>query len=95
VENFSEFVQANLKDLSKGGLFIHSAQVKPVGSAVLIQIPDGNGGYHTIQGVVRSAVEPGASSGNLEPGMGIELVRVDEVLNQLIQAIISNHNVKP
>ena len=94
MESFGEFVQANLKDLSKGGLFIHSAQVKPVGSKVLIQIPDGNGGYHTIQGVVRAVVEPGASSGNLQPGMGIEFVRVDEVLNQLIQTIISNHRVK-
>jgi len=94
VENFSEFIQANLKDLSPRGLFIRSMQVKPVGSEVLIQIADGNGGFHTIKGVVRCVIEPGESQVNLEPGMGIEFISVDLVLENLIQTVISNHRVE-
>ena len=89
MEAFSEFIQGSVKDLSHGGLFIRTMLMKPVGSEVLIQIPDQAGGFHTIKGVVRCIQEPETAQGHLEPGMGIEFVSVDEALAQLIQKVIS------
>ena len=89
LNDFSEYIQGNVKDLSHGGLFIRTAAVKPVGSEVLIQISDGAGGFHTIKGIVRCVMEPGAASGRLEPGLGIEFVSVDQALRDLIQEVIA------
>jgi len=89
MEDFSEFIQANVCNLSRGGLFIRTAVSKPVGSMVLIQIPDGAGDFHTIKGIVQCVISPEGGATHLEPGIGIEFVAVDAALAQVIEAVIA------
>ena len=89
MEDFSEFIQAHVRDLSRGGLFIRTTMSKPVGSQVLIQIPNGQGDFYTIKGIVRSVILPEGEATHSEPGMGIEFVEVDGALGRIIEAVIA------
>ena len=91
LNDFSEFIHGHLRDVSQGGLFVQTSKLKPVGSEVTLQIPDGAGRFHTITGIVRSVILPDDESRKFPPGMGIEFVRVDAALKALIDRIIAHH----
>jgi uncharacterized protein (TIGR02266 family) len=91
-EDFHEFVHARIRNLSRGGMFIRSLQSKPLGSEILIQIPDETGGFHTIRGIVRSVIAPREEE-HQEPGMGIEFVHVDDKMAQILDDVIARHRL--
>lgn len=94
MDDFSGFIQANVRDLSRGGMFIRTTVKKPLGSKVLIQIPDGAGDFYNIKGIVRCLIPTELGPAHLEPGIGIEFEEVDAELAQVIASVIAQTRKK-
>jgi c-di-GMP-binding flagellar brake protein YcgR len=71
-------------NLSLGGLFLRTAEVKPTGTRVQIELPDLNGGVLAITGAVRSVhYDQGKPS-----GMGIEFDPLSDSARGVIEKIV-------
>ena len=86
VESFEEFLCEYAMDLSEGGMFIRTDEVRELGAMVYLQfsLKDGT---KLIEGLGRVVhISPKSSSDN--PGMGLEFVSFDEESRAMIKAIV-------
>lgn len=82
-EHLEHMVEGHIGDLSLGGMFLRTSQVKPVGTTVQMEIPVRDDTL-CIRGEVR-----GVRYNNGKPvGMGIEFRDLDEQSRRLIQYIM-------
>ena len=91
LEEFQEFVQADVLDLSRGGIFIKTDVPRPVGTMVLMQIPVSEGRVFQLRGTVRH-IRYNMSLPEQPPvGMGIEFAEMSEDEKELIRHLLEAH----
>jgi len=74
-------------DLSQGGVFMHSEDVKPVGTRLELEVPIPGGSPVIVTGTVRSI----RYHKNRPVGMGIEFDRLEDPALGVIQWFIRQH----
>ena len=90
LEQLENAISGQAADLSKGGIFIKTRKVKPVGTRVQIELPAPQGGTALIKGVVRSL----RYQAGRPVGMGIEFEEMDELARELISRVIAKNQGK-
>ncbi len=83
--HFEKALEASITNLSLGGMFIRTKQVKPVGTKVEIEIPDHEGRILKINATVRSAPR----SGDKPIGMGIMFDNLNESARKFVEYLIN------
>jgi uncharacterized protein (TIGR02266 family) len=79
------------RDISRGGVFIQTANPKPIGSAVVLVLDPGFGAESvTLNGEVVTAIDAQeAAARSLQAGMGIRFVDLDQEKRRVIEAILA------
>ncbi|HEX7479073.1 MAG TPA: TIGR02266 family protein [Polyangiales bacterium] len=89
IDDYTNFYVGFTENVSEGGLFLATYQLRPVGTEVALTfvLPDEHA--VSVQGVVRWVrdLRDGASA-DTPPGLGIEFVRLGEDDKQRIQAYV-------
>jgi uncharacterized protein (TIGR02266 family) len=91
LEDFQEFVQADITDLSRGGVFIKTDMPRQVGTMVLMQIPLPDGSHVQLRGMVRHIKYLAGVPGNPPLGMGIEFADLSEDEQVFLQSLLEKH----
>ena len=85
-----EFIENHAHDVSRGGLFIKTANPFPPGTLLKFEIRLAND-QAVIAGVGRVAWkrEEGPSGGGAPPGMGIKFIKVDEASKAIVDRLVA------
>ena len=86
---FEDMLDACIKDLSPGGMFMGTGQIKSIGTKVEIELADASseGGTVKISAIVRSVREVDG----VPVGMGIEFDNLSDRAKQLIEYLMEKH----
>jgi type IV pilus assembly protein PilZ len=93
-----EFMMEYATNISIGGMFIRTTEPREIGTLIYFQftLKDGS---KLIEGLGRvtwvSKYDPENTSGEQEPGMGLEYVNVDEESMTLVEQIVTQNLKKP
>ena len=87
-ETLGDFVREYVLNVSRGGAFIRSAEVLPVGTSVRVKFTIVDAGILTIEGEgrVARAVLPTESE---EPGMGVVFTSLTEESRKALEEIVT------
>ena len=87
-ESLGDFVREYVLNVSRGGAFIRSAEVLPIGTSVRVKFTIVDGAILTIEGEgrVARAVLPTESD---EPGMGVVFTSLTEASRQALEQIVT------
>jgi uncharacterized protein (TIGR02266 family) len=93
-DTLDDFLAEYSADISSGGMFIKTDQMRKVGSLVYLQfyLRDGHKLIEGLGKVVRTITKQEAASGDKTPGLGIEFVNFDEESKKLVEQIVG-HNL--
>lgn len=90
LEQFENLVDAKANDLSLGGMFVATQNVKPVGTRVKIELPIEDGGSTCVKATVRSI----RYINGKKMGMGIEFDELAEPARSLISSLVERQEKK-
>ena len=76
------------EDISSGGLFVTTYQLKPVGTEVTIRFSLPDGSEIEANAVVRWLREPRDLDGDVPPGMGLQFTELDPTARSTIDEFI-------
>lgn len=78
------------RDISRGGVFIQTAKPKPSGSNVVLVLEPAGQNPVSIQGEVVTSITPEEGAARqLQPGMGIRFLDLDDAKRQVIEGILA------
>lgn len=88
-ENLGEFMQEAAQDISVGGMFLRSENLRQVGDTIYLRFALDDG-LPLIEGIGRVVrVNPGVEDARVK-GMGIEFVSLDRESRKLIESIVAD-----
>jgi uncharacterized protein (TIGR02266 family) len=95
VANRDEFETVYATNLSRGGMFIHSHNPRPIGTKVAFEILVADGTQVLRgEGVVKWVRAPATDKTELNPGMGIEFTKLEGESRDVIERIISEREAQ-
>lgn len=85
----TNFFTGYTEDVSTGGIFIATFDIRPIGSKMLVNFTLPDGRLITTEGLVRWVREYNETTPNVEPGMGVQFVSLSAEDETAINTFIS------